>query len=59
MKSKGSYNAYEIDMDYRHEQYMKRKIELKKFKNNKTGIIKEEKKDESKSNSRIQKQKGN
>ena len=41
MKNKGGYNAYEIDIDYRHEQYMKRKIELKKLKNNKTGIVKE------------------
>lgn len=59
MKSKGSYNAKIIDLQNRHDEYMKKKYELKRLKNNKTGIIKEEKKDESKSNCRIQKQKGN
>lgn len=34
MKRKGGYNAYEIDMDYRHEQYMKRKAKLKKEEKN-------------------------
>lgn len=53
MKSKGGYNAKIVDLQNRHDEYMRKKYKLKKLKNNKTGIIKEEKKDESKSNSRI------
>lgn len=42
MKSKGSYIANEIVTDYRREQYMKKKYELKKLKDNKKGIVKVE-----------------
>lgn len=38
MKSKGSYNAKIIDLENRHDEYMRKKYELKKLKDNKTGI---------------------
>lgn len=41
MKSKGSYNAKIIDLQNRHDEYMRKKYELKKLKDNKTGIVKE------------------
>jgi len=41
MKSKGSYNAKIIDLENRHDEYMRKKYELKKLKDNKTGIVKE------------------
>ena len=42
MKSKGGYNAKIIDLQNRHDEYMRKKYELKKLSNNKTGIVKEE-----------------
>lgn len=41
MKSKGSQLAKEIDLQNRHDEYMRKKYELKKLKDNKTGIVKE------------------
>ena len=41
MKSKGSYNAKIVDLQNRHDEYMRKKYELKKLKDNKTGIVKE------------------
>ena len=42
MKSKGSYNAKIIDLQNRHDEYMRKKYELKKLKDNKKGIVKVE-----------------
>ena len=42
MKSKGSYNAKLIDLENRHDEYMRKKYELKKINNGKTGTVKEE-----------------
>lgn len=44
MKSKGSYNAKIIDLQNRHDEYMRKKYELKRLNNGKTGVVKEEKK---------------
>lgn len=41
MKSKGSELAKIIDLENRHDEYMKKKYELKKLKDNKIGIVKE------------------
>ena len=42
MKSRGSELAKRVDLENRHDEYMRKKYELKKLKNNKTGIIKVE-----------------
>jgi hypothetical protein len=45
MKSKGSYNANLIMADIRRDEIMAKKaLKLKKFRDNKTGIVKEDKK---------------
>lgn len=51
MKRKGSYNAKIVDLQNRHDEYMRKKYELKKLKNNKTGLVKEDIKNDTESNS--------
>lgn len=43
MKSKGSELAKRIDLENKHDEYMKKKYELKKLSNGKTGVVKKEK----------------